>query len=102
LDLGNEQLCHIDTLAREIERLSSEIAGRLRPFEDALKRLETIPGIKRRLAEVILSEVGTEMSRFPSARHLAPWAGMCPGNWESAGKRLSGIAKQCRNGLFAA
>src|SRR5437879_7773275 len=56
--------------------MSTEIAERLRPDERLLQRLETIPGIKRRLAEVILAEIGADMSRFPSARHLASWAGM--------------------------
>src|SRR5215470_14003177 len=88
--LIQEQLAHIDSLDETIAHLSAEIAERLRPFETHLKRLETIPGIKRRLAEVILAEIGADMGRFPSARHLASWAGMCPGNNESGGKRLSG------------
>jgi transposase len=83
--LIQEQLAHIDSLDETIGHVSREIAERLRPFEAQLKRLETIPGIKRRLAEVILAEIGADMSRFPSARHLASWAGMCPGNNESAG-----------------
>ena len=62
--------------------------------EEHLTRLETIPGIKRRLAEMILAEIGTDMSRFPSAGHLASGAGMCPGNHESAGKRLSGRTRK--------
>ncbi|HEX4206981.1 MAG TPA: transposase [Ktedonobacteraceae bacterium] len=74
--------------------MNKEIAKRLHPFEAQLKRLETIPGIKRRLAENILAEIGEDMSRFPSARHLASWAGMCPGNNESAGKRLSGRTRK--------
>lgn len=92
--LISEQLAHIDPLDEEIERLSAEIAQRLRPYEAQIKRLETIPGIKGRLAEVILAEVGPDMQRFPSARHLASWAGMCPGNRESAGKRLSGKTRK--------
>ncbi len=92
--LIQEQLAHIDSLDETIAHLSAEIAERLRPFEPQLKRLETIPGIKRRLAEVILAEIGADMSRFPSARHLASWAGMCPGNNESAGKRLSGRTRK--------
>ena len=81
-------------LPEAIERMSTEIAERLRLDERPLQRLETIPGIKRRLAEVILAEIGSDMSRFPSARHLASWAGMCPGNNESAGERLSGKTRK--------
>lgn len=92
--LLSEQLADIDALDEAIEHMSAEIAQRLRPYEALLQRLETIPGIKRRLAEVILAEIGPDMSRFPSARHLASWAGMCPGNNESAGKRLSGKTRK--------
>jgi transposase len=92
--LLREQLAHIDGLDEAIEHLSREIDERLRPYEAQLRRLVTLPGIKRRLAEVILAEIGPEMSRFPSARHLASWAGMCPGNKESAGKRLSGKTRK--------
>jgi transposase len=89
-----EQLTHSDALDEEIKRLSADIAQRVRPYEAQLQRLETIPGSKRRLAEVILAEIGPDMQRFPSARHLASWAGMCPGNRESAGKRLSGKTRK--------
>jgi transposase len=73
-----------------IERVSAEIAERLRPYEALLVRLQTIPGVGRRTAEVLLAELGTDLSRFPTAAHLASWAGVCPGNQESAGKRSSG------------
>ena len=92
--LITEHLIHIDNLEEGIDRLSTEIAKRLLPYEKLLVRLETIPGIKRRLAEIILAEIGPERSRFPSAQHLASWAGMCPGNHESAGKRLSGKTRK--------
>jgi transposase len=62
----------------------------MRPFEEALERLETIPGVGRRTAEAILAEIGTEISRFPTYRHLASWAGMCPGNNQSGAKRRGG------------
>ncbi|MGI9149253.1 MAG: transposase, partial [Chloroflexota bacterium] len=78
----------------EIEQLSQEIAVRQREHEDALARLQTIPGVGRRTAEVILAEVGTDMSRFPTAGHLASWAGLCPGQNESAGKRRSGRTRK--------
>jgi transposase len=89
-----EHLKHLSQLQDGIARLSGEIAERLHPYEKLLARLETIPGIKRRLAEVILAEIGSDMRRFPSAQHLASWAGMCPGNHESGGKRLSGKTRK--------
>lgn len=63
-------------------------------WEEAVPLLDSIPGINRRIAEAILAEIGTDMSRFPTARHLASWAGMSPGNHESAGKRLSGRTRK--------
>jgi transposase len=81
-------------LHEAIERLSRGISEHLHPYEQQIQRLSTIPGSKRRLAEVILAEIGPDMSRFPSARHLASWAGMCPGNHESAGKRFSGKTRR--------
>ena len=85
-----QQLAHIDFLEETIEQLSAEIAERMRPFEEAVKRLETIPGVGRRTAEAILAEIGPEVSRFPTAGQLASWAGMCPGNNQSGGKRRGG------------
>ncbi len=84
-------LRHIGELDGRIGEVSAEIAARLQPHEAQLVALTTIPGIGRRLAEVLLAEVGTDMARFPSARHLASWAGMCPGNDESAGKRVTSV-----------
>jgi len=83
-------LRHLDFLDGEIARLDEEVAARLRPFEQVLERVDAIPGIGRRVAEDILSEIGTDMSRFPTAAHLTSWARVCPGNNESAGKRKSG------------
>ncbi len=88
--LLREQLGHLDELDARVERLSAEIAERVGPVEEALKRLETIPGVGRRTAEALVAEIGTDMSRFPTAQHLASWAKMCPGNNTSAGKRKSG------------
>jgi transposase len=84
------QLRHLDFLDMEIETLNQEVSSRLSPFEEVIGRLDEAPGIGRRVAEEVLAEIGTDMSRFPSASHLASWAGLCPGNNESAGKRKSG------------
>lgn len=88
------QLRHIHCLDAEIEQLSQEIAVRQREHEDALAQLQSIPGVGRRTAEVIVAEVGTDLSRFPTAGHLASWAGLCPGQNESAGKRRSGRTRK--------
>ena len=74
--------------------MSAEITERLRPDEDAVVRLDAIPGVGRRTAETLVAEVGTDMTCFPSAGHLASWAGMCPGNNESGGKRKSGKTRK--------
>jgi transposase len=97
-----QQLAHIDFLEATIDRVSAEIGERLRPFEEAISRLDTIPGVGRRVAAVLLTEIGTDMTRFPSAAHLASWAGMCPGNNESAGKRKSGRTRKGSPWLRAA
>jgi len=91
--LLSTQLQHIDFLDGQIERLSQEIEERMRPFENALAAADTIHGIGRRTAEEVLAEIGCDMSRFPTAGHLASWAGLCPGNNESAGKRRSGATR---------
>ena len=84
-------LAHIDFLDEAIDRLSEAIEEQLGPFGQAqVDLLCTIPGIQRRAAEVIIAETGADMTKFPTAGHLASWAGVCPGNDESAGKRRSG------------
>ncbi|MBV8268174.1 MAG: IS110 family transposase [Planctomycetaceae bacterium] len=73
-----------------IARFTARIAEHLRPFEELVRRLMTIPGVGRPAAEVIVAEIGVDMTRFATAAHLSSWAGMCPGNDQSAGKRRSG------------
>ncbi|NOZ72651.1 MAG: IS110 family transposase [Chloroflexi bacterium] len=68
--------------------------GGLLTWNQAIELLSTIPGIDRRIAEMVLAEIGLDMSRFPSARHLAAWAGLAPGNHQSGGKRYSGRTKK--------
>jgi transposase len=92
--LLGEQLEQIHQLDQAITRLDAKIEVLLRPFGDTIDRLQEIPGVSRRVAEVLLAEVGTDMKQFPSARHLASWAGMCPGQRESAGKRQSGRTRK--------
>jgi transposase len=89
-----EEMDHVRHLEELIERLDHRIVEVMDPFEPAVERLVTIPGINRRATEVILAEIGAEMSRFPSAGHLSSWAGMCSGNHQSAGKRQSGRTTQ--------
>jgi transposase len=83
-------LDHVDHLGELIGRLGARIEEALAPFAEAAERLQTIPGISQRVAETVVAELGTNMAQFPTADHLASWAGMCPGNNESAGKRRSG------------
>ena len=83
-------LDHITHLEELIGRLGARIEEALAPFAQAVEQLQTIPGINQRVAETVLAEVGPRMEQFPSADHLASWAGMSPGNNESAGKRRSG------------
>jgi transposase len=92
--LLTEHLSQLDYLEEAIERVGSEITQRLAEEQAAVELLDTIPGVGQRAAEIILAEVGADMSRFPSAKHLASWAGMCPGNKESGGKRLSGKTRK--------
>ena len=87
-------LAHIDFLDEQISLLSDAIGEKIVPFEKAVELLCTIPGVQRRTAEVMIAEIGTDMSVFPTAGHLASWAGLCPGNDKSAGKRRSGRTRK--------
>jgi len=87
-------LADIDYLEEASTELSKRIEELLAPFAATVERLITIPGVQRRTAEVVVAEIGADMSRFPSAAHLSSWAGMCPGNHESAGKRRSGKTRR--------
>jgi transposase len=87
LRMLTDQLHQLEGL---IERYAVRIEEMMRPFAQAEERLMTIPGVGRQAAEVIVAEVGADMSRFPTAGHLASWAGLCPGNNTSADKRKSG------------
>jgi transposase len=89
-----QQLAHVDYLDAMIATISAEIGARLQPADDLIARLDTIPGIGRYVAEALLAEIGTDMSRFPTPGHLASWAGMCPGSHESAGKQRGGKTRK--------
>lgn len=87
-------LAHLDFLDEQIASLTEAIAEQIVPFAQAVELLCTIPGVQRRTAECIIAEIGVDMSVFPTARQLASWAGQCPGNDQSAGKRRSGKTRK--------
>lgn len=94
------QLAHIDFLDETLSQVSQEIDERLDPFEvEAAERLDAIPGVGRGVTDVVIAEIGTDLSRFPSAGHLASWVALCPGNNESAGKRKSGKIRKGNQAL---
>lgn len=84
------QLRHLTFLDGEIDRLDKEVAKRMHPFDESIQQIDVVPGIAIRTAQAILGEIGLDMTRFPTASHLASWAGVSPGNNMSAGKRKSG------------
>jgi len=102
-----ELLDQLEQIEAAVARVSAEIREQTEengdPFvNEATRLLQTIPGVGEHVAEVIVSEIGTDMTRFPSDKHLSSWAGMCPGNNESAGKRKSGKTTKGSNYLRAA
>jgi transposase len=92
--LLTEYLSQLDYFDDAIDRVGITIAQRLGADQKAITLLDTIPGVSQRTAEILIAAIGTDMARFPSAKHLASWAGMCPGNHASAGKRLSGKTRK--------
>jgi transposase len=85
-----EQLLLLQEVEASIERCNQEIGEQIAPFFNEAEIIDQIPGIDKRVAEVVIAEIGVDMNRFPTANHLASWAGICPGNNESGGKRKSG------------
>ena len=83
-------IAHIDVLDEAITNLDARIQERMEPIKELVELVCTIPGVARKTAESMIAECGIDMSQFPTSAHLASWAGICPGNNESAGKRKSG------------
>jgi transposase len=100
--MASMHLRHIDELTELISAIDDEVDRRLVPFAEAARRLQTIPGVGKRTAEMVIAEIGVDMSRFPTAAHLASWAGLCPGNNESAGKHRYGKARKGNTALRTA
>ena len=92
--LLRQLLDHLKFTESKMAEIEAEIDRRLRPFEEEVARLCTIPGVERVTAWGMLAEIGFKMEQFPSGAHLASWAGLCPGSFESAGKRLSGKTRK--------
>jgi transposase len=85
--LVSQLLAHLDYLDEALEVLTAQIEEALGPFANEAARLDAIPGVGPRTAQILIAELGVDMRQFPTARHLASWAGLCPGTHESAGKR---------------
>jgi transposase len=90
----SELLLKLDRLGEERARIDARLDELSQPYADVVQRLSTIPGVDRTTALVLVAEFGADMSQFPTSAHLASWAGLCPGNAESAGKRLSGRTRK--------
>lgn len=98
----SQLLDHLDHLDCQLAQFDQRIEALMVPFQEAVQRVMTIPGVGLRTAQNVLAEIGTEMSRFPTDQHLASWAAVCPGNRESAGKRQSGRTNHGNRWLRAA
>lgn len=83
-------LAQVEFIENQIAQVEARIEALMGPFEEAVARADTVPGVERTAAQGIIAEIGPDMSRFPTAAHLSSWAGISPGNNESAGKRKSG------------
>jgi transposase len=92
--LLNRELHQLEWLEQQVELLEKEIERRLIPFAEVMARVSTLPGVDRTTAWTIVAELGPDLSAFADASHLASWAGLCPGNHESGGKRLSGRTRK--------
>src|SRR5512143_1360963 len=92
--LLTQLLAHLDYLDETIARLSEAIAGHLAPFAREATWIQTIPGVQQRTVEAVVAEIGVDMRPFPTAGHLVSWAGICPGNNQTAGKRRRGRARK--------
>ena len=92
--LLRQLLDELARLDRKVNELDQRIGERMQPYADLIRRLTTIPGVKETTAWTLIAELGTNMNQFPSADHAASWAGLCPGNSESAGKRQSGRTRK--------
>ena len=99
--LLKQHLGHIDFLVEEIKEFDEEIQRRLVPYQKEFKDIQSVTGIKGISAASTIAEIGVDMSRFPDEAHISSWAGMCPGNNESAGKKKSGKTRRGNNYLKA-
>lgn len=89
-----EVIKHIDEITERIKDMDEVIDKYMEVYEESKKKLQAIPGIGKRASEIILAEIGQDMSRFPTAGHISSWAGLCPGNNESARKKTRGKNKE--------
>jgi transposase len=100
--LVSRLLAHLDYLDEALDDLTAQIEEALLPFASEAARLDAIPGVGPRTAQILIAELGVDMRQFPTARHAASWAGLCPGNHESAGKRRAVRTRKGNRWLRAA